>query len=66
MNNSNFFPGFKDYSARQMPAQWLLNLIKEYNGSDKEATIPWLDHVELVAEKMGIDPLEVAIIKSSV
>ena len=40
-----------------------LNSIKEYDGSDREASILWLDHIELVAEKMGIDLLEVAISK---
>ena len=40
-----------------------LNSIKEYDGSDREETILWLNNIELVAEKMGIDPLEVAISK---
>ena len=40
-----------------------LSSIKEYDRSDREATISWLDHVELVAEKMGIVPLEVGISK---
>ena len=40
-----------------------LNSIKEYDGSDREVTIPWLDHIKLVAKKMGKDPLEVGISK---
>ena len=40
-----------------------LYLIKEYDISDREATIPLLDHIELVAEKMGIDPLKMGISK---
>ena len=41
----------------------MLNSIQQYDGSDREATIPWLDHIELIAKKMGIDPLEVRISK---
>ena len=41
----------------------MLNILQEYNGSDREATIPWLDKMELVAEMTGIDPLEVGISK---
>ena len=60
-NNPGFFNGFESYSARQVLAQMSLNLIKEYNGSDREVTIPWLDHIKLVAKKMGIDPFKVGI-----
>ena len=38
-------------------------MIQEYDGSDREAIIPQLDHIELVAKKTCIDPLEVGIIK---
>ena len=38
-----------------------LNSIQEYDGSNKDGTIPWLDHIEMVVEKTGIDPLEVGI-----
>ena len=38
-----------------------LGAIQEFNGNDKVATIPWLDQVELVAERTGNDPIEVGI-----
>ena len=41
----------------------MLNALQEYEGSDRESTIPWLDQVELVAERTGIDPLEGGISK---
>ena len=53
----------KGYSARQALAQMSLNSIKEYDGSEREVTILWLDHIKLVAKKMGIDPLKVGISK---
>ena len=37
--------------------------IQEFNSSQREATIPWLDQVEVVAKRTGIDPLEVGISK---
>ena len=40
-----------------------LKSIQEYNGSNKDATIQWLDHIEMVAQKYGIDPLETGISK---
>ena len=40
-----------------------LNSIQEYDGTNKDATILWLDHIKMVAEKTGIDPLEVGISK---
>ena len=43
--------------------QSTLNALQEYDGSDGEATIPWLDKVELIAKNTGIDPLEIAISK---
>ena len=63
MNNPSFCPGFEGYSARHVLAQSSLNLIKKYNRNDREVTILWLDHIELVAEKMGIDPIKVTINK---
>ena len=35
----------------------------EYDGSNKAAAILWLDHIEMVVENTGIDPLEVGISK---
>ena len=40
-----------------------LNAIKEFDGSDKSSTIPWLDQVEMVAERNSTDPVEVGISK---
>ena len=48
---------------KQALTQSMLNALQEYDRSDREATIPWLDQVELVAERTGIDPLEVGISK---
>ena len=41
----------------------MLDALQEYDGSDREATIPWLNQVDLIEENTGIDPLEVAISK---
>ena len=62
-NHLTSFNGFEGYLARQALAQISLNSIKEYARSDREVTILWLDHIELVAEKTGIDPLEMSISK---
>ena len=40
-----------------------LNFIKEYDGTNKDAMILWLDHIEMVGEETGIDSLEVGISK---
>ena len=40
-----------------------LNSIQEYSQSNKDTTMQWLDHIEMVVEKTGIDPLEVGISK---
>ena len=45
----------ENVSAKQALAQSPLNSIQEFDGSDREATVPWLDQVELVAERTGID-----------
>ena len=39
--------------------QMTLNAILEYDGSDKAAAIPWLDHIEMVTENTGIDPFKI-------
>ena len=57
----NFVTALEGYSTREAITQTLLNLIQEYDGSKREATIPWFDHIEVVAKKMGIDPLEVGV-----
>ena len=60
-NYTNFLSALEGYSTRQALAQTLLNLIQEYDRSDREPTFPWLDHIELVAKKTGVDPLKVEI-----
>ena len=51
------------FSAKYALAQSTLNSIQEFDSSDREAPIPWLGQVELVAERTGIEPLEVGISK---
>ena len=43
--------------------QTALGSIQEFDGNNKVATMPWLDQVELVAERTGNDPVEVGISK---
>ena len=38
-----------------------MNLIQEFNGTNPEATIPWLDHIEGAARKTGFDPVEIGM-----
>ena len=40
-----------------------MNSIQGFDGTNWEATIPWLDHVEGVAKKMGFYPLEIGMNK---
>ena len=47
----------------QSLAQAALGSIQEFNGNDKATTVPWLDQVELVAERTGNGPVEVGISK---
>ena len=63
VNNPNFLHVLDSYSIKQVLTQMTLNSIQEYDGTNKQATILWLDHTEMVAEKIGIDPLEVGISK---
>ena len=42
-------------------AQAALGSIQESDGNDKAARIPWLNQVELVAERTGKDSVEVGI-----
>ena len=41
--------------------QMAMNSIQEFCGTDREATIPWLDHIKAVARKMAFDPLEIGM-----
>ena len=47
----------------QVLMQMARNSIQEFDGTDKEATIPWLDHVEAIVRKMGFEPLEIGMSK---
>ena len=40
-----------------------LSTIKEFDGTDKSSTIPWLNQVDLVAEKSSTNPIEIGISK---
>ena len=51
------------YSSRQVLIQMVMNSIKELDGKNWEATIPWLNHIEGVSRKMGFDPLEIGMSK---
>ena len=39
--------------------QMATNSIQEYDGMDREATIPWLDHIETIAGKTGFNTLKI-------
>ena len=43
--------------------QMVMNSIQYFDGMNWEATIPWLDHVKVVAKKTGFDPLEIGMSK---
>ena len=43
--------------------QMVMNSIQEFDGTNWEATIPWLDHIEAIAKKMSFNPLEIGISK---
>ena len=57
VNNPNILYDLDAYSTKQALTQISLNSIQEYDGSNKDAMIPWLDHIKKVAEMYGIDPL---------
>ena len=61
VNSPNFLNVLDSYSSKKAIIKTSLNSIPEYDGSYKAVTIPWLDHIEMVAENTGIDPLEVGI-----
>ena len=43
--------------------QMVMNSSQEFNGTNWEATILWLDHVKAIAKKTGFDPLEIGMNK---
>ena len=62
-NNVNVINALVNYSTKQALTQSMLNALQEYGSGDREATISWLDQVELTTENSGIDPLEIVISK---
>ena len=56
-NNSgiNIIHALEGYSSWQALIQMAVNSIQEFEGTNWEATIPWLDHIEAIAKKMGFD-----------
>ena len=63
VNNPNFLHVLDSYSSKQALTQMTLNSIQEYDGTNKDATILWLDYIKILTEKTGIDPLEQGISK---
>ena len=59
----NIVNGLDIYFSRQVLMQMAMNPILDFDGTNLEATIPWLDHIEGVAEKMGFDPVEIDMSK---
>ena len=59
----NIINALEGYSSWQVLTQMAVNSIPEFNGTDREVTIPWLDHVEAIARKTGFDPLGVGMSK---
>ena len=49
------------HSLQQVLMQMTMNSIQKFDGTNKEATIPWLDNIKAVAKKTGFDPLEVCM-----
>ena len=59
----NFLTILDSYSTWQALAQTSLSSLQEYDRSNKNITIQQFDHIKTAAEKTGMDPLEVRIIK---
>ena len=59
----NALENFTAKISVQPLVQAALRPIQEFDGNDKAATMPRLDHVKLVAERTGNSPVEVGISK---
>ena len=59
----NLMGALEGYSLQQVLMQLTVNSIHGFDGTAREATIPWLDHVEAIYRKMGFNPLEVGMSK---
>ena len=58
MTQVNIINALEGYSSQQVLTQVAMNSILAFDGTDREATIPWLDHIEAFTRKMGFNPLE--------
>ena len=59
----NLISALEGYSLQQVLTQKVINSIQEFDGTAREATIPWLDYIEAIATKIGFNPLEVGMSK---
>ena len=57
----NALENFTAKISVQPLAQAALRSSQEFDGNNKPGTIPWLNQVKLVPERMGNDPVEVGI-----
>ena len=58
----NLMSALEGYSSWQVLMQSTVNFIQEFDGTDREATILWLDHVKAIV-KTGFNPLELGMSK---
>ena len=59
----NIINALEGYTSWQVLMQMAMNLIQEFDGTNWEATIPWLDHIEAIAKKTGFNPLGIGMSK---
>ena len=59
----NLMSALEDYSSQQVLMQLTMNSAQEFDGTDREATTPWLDHIEAITRKTGFNLLEVGMSK---
>ena len=59
----NIVNALDSYSSRQVLMQTAMNSIQEFNSTNQEVTIPWLDHVKGVVKNTGFNILEIAMSK---
>ena len=62
-SGSNIIKALEGYSSWQILMQMAMSLIQEFDGTNCEATILWLDHIEAIAKKTDFDPLEIGMSK---
>ena len=51
----NIINALSGYSSQQVLMQMAMNSIQEFDCMNREATIPWLNHVKTIAKKMGFN-----------